>query len=81
LGYVDKDYSNLEGVAAFFSNNFRVMISNFKKHPTGPTAIYKLNGKVKLLIYDDQGKVIKKLLTANSIPVFRKNVELPDSKN
>jgi len=82
LGYVDKEYSTVEGVGAFFNNRFGIMISDFLKNfPTGPTANYLSNGKVKLLNYDDQGKLLQKLMTTNNIPVFRENLQLPDSKD
>jgi len=84
MGYVDKTYSVVDGVAAFLKNDFSIMVSNFnKKKPTGPTLTYLKYGlkcgQVKISLYIDQGKQV--LGTFDGVPKAVKQMPLPNSKS
>ena len=81
MGRIDKQYNQIQGVGALFTNTKDIVVSDFKNNcPRRITTTYKSNGEIKVSIYSNNGEEEEIVFEGkcNYLPVAAIDKKMPD---
>jgi len=84
MGRIDKQYNQIQGVGALFTNTKDIVVSDFKNNcPRRITTTYKSNGDIKVSIYSNNGEQERIVFQAKCdyLPQAAIHKNMPDLKN